>query len=87
MTINVITQRFPDNRDLFPAWASDTYLGHRVQFQLGGHPFTGTVTETERRYLCNGTHDILTVELDHEPKQVYIQMHRQAVKLIEGGKS
>jgi hypothetical protein len=68
----------------FPTWDDgDTYLGHRVSFNLAGHKMTGKVVGTERHHLANGVHDILEIELENDRKQVKIQMHRQAVKVLD----
>ena len=83
MTTQTIVMKFPSNSDLFPAWVGDKYLGHRVSFSLCGHTMIGEVIGTEKHYLCNGVHDILEIELENERKQVKIQMHRQAVKLLD----
>lgn len=68
------------------SWSScdwyNNWLGWRVKFTLCGVEMTGRVIEAERHYLCNGEHDILTVEVEGDPKQVKIQMHRQAFRRI-----
>jgi len=81
--IQTITASFPRNSGMFPTWKGEKYLGHRVSFFLCGHIFYGECVETEKFYLCNGTHEILTIELEGDKKQVKIQLHRQAVKVIE----
>lgn len=83
MGTQIISMKFPPNDNLFPTWDDgDKYLGHQVSFSLCGHKMTGTVVGTEREYLCNGIHDILEIELEGDRKQVKIQMHRQAVKVL-----
>jgi hypothetical protein len=68
----------------FPTWGDgDKYLGHRVSFAVAGHKMTGKVVGTERHHLCNGVHDILEIEPEGDRKQVKIQMHRQAVKVLD----
>lgn len=82
MAIQTISMKFPSSASMFPIWIGEKYLGHKVSFYLCGHIFTGEVIGTEKVYLSNGVHDILTIELEKERKQVQIQMHRQAVKLL-----
>jgi hypothetical protein len=60
----------------------DKYLGKRVSFNLCGKIITGEVISTHREYLCNGIHDILEIEPEGERKQIKIQLHRQAVKVL-----
>lgn len=68
----------------FPIWDDGgKYLGHRVEFSLCGHKLHGEVVGTERHYLVNGIHDILEIELEGDRKQVKIQMHRQAVRVLD----
>lgn len=71
------------NRSMFPIWKGEKYLGKRVSFFLCGKKFTGIVIGTEKFYLCNGVHDILEIELENERKQVKVQVHRQAVKILD----
>jgi hypothetical protein len=87
MPENIVTILDPsagnyDNSSYFPTWKGEKYLGKKVEFFLCGIRFTGEVVGTKKYYLCNGIHDILEIELDKERKQVKIQMHRQAVKII-----
>ena len=84
MGTQVISQRYPRNSGMFDGgdW-DDKYLGHRVSFVLNGHKMTGEVVGCERLMLANGIHDIVEIELEGEKKQVKIQMHRQAVKLLD----
>lgn len=60
----------------------DRYLGKRVTFKLNNHKMVGVVKATEEHFLANGKHQIVEIELEKEQKQVKIQMHRQAVKII-----
>ena len=72
------------NHSQFPTWDDeDKYIGHRVSFNLSGHKMTGKVVGTERHHLANGVHDILEIEPDKDRKQVKIQMHRQAVTVLD----
>jgi hypothetical protein len=82
---DMIISMKPDySKSQFPTWDDgDKYLGHRVSFSLAGHTMTGKVTGTERHHLANGVHDILEIELEKDRKQVKIQMHRQAVKVLD----
>lgn len=84
MGIATITMQFPDNKNLFPVCKTiaDTWLGQQVTFKLGGKQFTGEVVETERVHLCNGEHDILTVEIWDRGAQIKIQAHRQKFRRI-----
>ena len=86
MSTVTISQRYPKNSGMFSKnendWG-DKYLGRHVEFKLNKVTMTGEVKGIERFFLANGIHDILEIELDGETKQVKIQMHRQAVKLID----
>jgi len=62
---------------------TENWLGRRVAFRLCGVEFTGEVIEVEKFYLCNGIHEILTVEIENERKQVKVQLHRQACRRLE----
>ncbi len=83
-SVQTISMKFPHNGSMFPVWDDeDKYLGHRVSFSLAGYKMTGKVVGTERFHLANGVHDILEIELEGDRKQVKIQMHRQAVKILD----
>ena len=91
MTDNIATISYhvdpAEVRSLYPVWDDhEKYLGHRVEFTLCGHVLHGEVVGTERCYLANGIHDILEIELEGDRKQVKIQMHRQAVRVVEDKK-
>lgn len=85
MTTQTISQKYPHNKGYFSdneqEWG-DKYLGKTVQFSLNNHKMIGKVVSTERYFLANGIHDILEIELENDKKQVKIQIHRQAVKLL-----
>jgi hypothetical protein len=84
METAVISFRPDYSKSQFPMWEDgDKYLGHRVSFTLAGHKMTGSVIGTERHHLANGVHDILEIEVENERKQVKVQMHRQAVKVLD----
>ena len=83
MTTQTITMKFPSNASLFPIWTGEKYIGRRVSFKLCGHIIAGRVTATKKVFLCNGIHDILEIEPEGERKQVKINLHRQAVTLLE----
>ena len=78
----VYSFKFESNAGLFPIWSGDHWLGKRVEFKICDTRFTGTVIATHREYLCNSIHEILTVEVENEHKQVKVEMHRQAFKII-----
>jgi hypothetical protein len=59
------------------------WLGKTVVFTLGEVQLTGEVIETERLHLCNGVHDILTVEVWDRDRQIKIQAHRQSFKRVD----
>ena len=69
--------------NLFPVWEAEHWMGKKVSFNLNGHKLTGQVVEASREYLCNGIHDILTVEIWDGNSQVKIQAHRQKFRLEE----
>lgn len=81
----VYRMRFGPNTTMFPTWIGDHWLGHKVSFKMNGHRFIGEVVGTHRHYLVNGIHDILTVELEGEKKQVKIEGHRQMFRRIYDG--
>jgi len=86
METTMIISGKPDySKSQFPIWDDDEnkYLGHRVSFNLASHKMTGKVVGTERHHLANGVHDILEIELEKDRKQVKIQMHRQAVTVLD----
>lgn len=61
----------------------DNWLGKNVQFNFNGSKVIGEVVETERHFLANGIHDILTVEVIDKNRQFKIQAHRQAFRRLE----
>lgn len=61
---------------------TNNWLGRKVSFTLCGNVFTGTVVETET-FWGGGWHEIVTVEIDNDPKQVKVSLHRQACKRME----
>ncbi len=84
MTIQTISFKADYTHSQYPIWDDeDKYLGHKVSFVLCGNKMIGKVIGTERHHLCNGVHDILEIELCNERKQIKIQMHRQAVKVLD----
>jgi hypothetical protein len=74
----VIDGRFVSGKE---SWM-DTWLGHQVSFILLGNRIVGEVVSAERFYLGNGIHDILEIEV-FDPKQIKIQVHRQACKRLD----
>lgn len=85
MTVSVISWKIESESVpvmMYSGDWQDGWLGRRVSFLICGVEFTGTVVGTERHFLCNGTHDIVTVEIDGDPKQIKVQLHRQACRRI-----
>lgn len=82
MGIVTIATHIEPHQGLFPVWDGDGYLGEQCEFTLCGHVMHGEIIEVEREYLCNGIHDIVTVEVAQERKQVKVSMHRQAVRIL-----
>lgn len=77
----IYSMKFPSNANLFPVWKGEHWLGKTVTFKLNGIEFEGEVVATHREYNVCGIHDILTVELSNETKEVKIEGHRQMFRI------